>query len=279
MLATRTVFSLLSLLPVRGRVALDRPTMGRAMALAPLVGLVLGGIAAVVTAGFQLLTKAPAATPEAPAGHLLPAAIGIAALALLTRGLHLDGLADVADGIGAGRERALAAMRDSRLGAFGALALIFVVLVQVAALSLAIGEHRGSLSILVAAMTGRLAATLACTGGIPAAHPNGLGALVAGSVRPRQAVCSVLAVLTVAAGAGLLGVDGLLDVDVDGGGGSPGQAARAVAAVAVGTAAGWLLRRYLVGYLGGITGDVLGALVEITATVTLVFMALGVPTI
>uniref|UniRef100_UPI002024E5BA adenosylcobinamide-GDP ribazoletransferase n=2 Tax=unclassified Frankia TaxID=2632575 RepID=UPI002024E5BA len=208
MLATRTVFSLLSLLPVRGRVVLDRRTMGRAMTLAPLVGLVLGAIAAAVVVGFRLFTKLPAAPPGTPAQPLLPAAIGIATLALLTRGLHLDGLADVADGIGAGRERALAAMRDSRLGAFGALALIFAVLVQVAALSLAINEHRGSLSILVASMTGRLAATLACTAGIPAAHPNGLGALVAGSVRPRQAVCSVLAVVVAAAAAGLLDVDG-----------------------------------------------------------------------
>ncbi len=263
MLATRTVFSLLSLLPVRGQVVLDRRTMGRAMALAPLVGLALGSITALVVLSFRIFTK----TPGEPAQNLFPAVMGIATLALLTRGLHLDGLADVADGLGAGRERALAAMRDSRLGAFGALALIFVVLIQAGALSLTISEHRGSLSILVASMTGRLAATLACTAGTPAAHPNGLGALVAGSVRPRQAACSVLGVIAVAAVAGLLDVDG----------GDTGRAVRAVVAVAVGTAAGWLLRRYLVGYLGGVTGDVLGSLVEVTTAVTLVFMALDVP--
>ncbi|WP_242606766.1 adenosylcobinamide-GDP ribazoletransferase, partial [Protofrankia symbiont of Coriaria ruscifolia] len=169
MLATRTIFSLLSLLPVRGQIVLDRRTMGRAMALAPLVGLVLGSITALVVLSFRIFTKTPGAPPETPAQNLFPAVMGIATLALLTRGLHLDGLADVADGLGAGRERALAAMRDSRLGAFGALALIFVVLVQVGALSLTISEHRGSLSILVASMTGRLAATLACTAGTPPA--------------------------------------------------------------------------------------------------------------
>ncbi|WP_131770766.1 adenosylcobinamide-GDP ribazoletransferase [Candidatus Protofrankia californiensis] len=267
MLATRTIFSLLSLLPVRGQVVLDRRTMGRAMALAPLVGLALGSITALVVLSFRIFTKTPGAPPGTPAQNLFPAVMGIATLALLTRGLHLDGLADVADGLGAGRERALAAMRDSRLGAFGALALIFVVLIQVGALSLTISEHRGSLSILVASMTGRLAATLACTAGTPPAHPNGLGALVAGSVRPRQAACSVVAVVAVAA------VGGLLDVD----GGDTGRAVRAVIAVAVGTATGWLLRRYLIGYLGGVTGDVLGSLVEVTAAVTLVFMALDVP--
>ncbi|WP_250280199.1 adenosylcobinamide-GDP ribazoletransferase [Frankia sp. Cppng1_Ct_nod] len=260
---TRTIFALLSVLPVRGPRDLDRRTIGRAMAFAPLVGLVLGVITALVVLGFRLFTKVPDPTPQ----NLLPAVIGIATLALLTRGLHLDGLADVADGFGAGQDRALTAMRDSRIGAFGALALVFVVLVQVAALSLAISEHRGTVSIVVAAMTGRLAATLACASRAPAAHPDGLGALVAGSVRPRHAVLSVLGVAVVAAVAGRLDIDG----------GDTSRAVRAVLAVAAGTAAGWLLRRYLIRYLGGITGDVLGALVEVATSVTLVFMSLNVP--
>ncbi len=258
----RTIFSLLSVLPVRGPVAIDRRAMGRAMAIAPLVGLVLGVVTALAVVSMRIVTKTPGQPPET----LLPAAVGIATLTLLTRGLHLDGLADVADGFGAGRERALAAMRDSRLGAFGTLALVFAVLIQVSALSLTISEHRGTVSIVVAAMTGRLAATLACVRA-PAAHPTGLGALVARSVQPWQAACSVAAVVVVAALAGRFDIDG----------GDAGRAVRAVTAVAAGTAAGWLLRRFLVRYLGGITGDVLGALIEVTATVTLIFMTLNIP--
>ncbi|WP_322762917.1 adenosylcobinamide-GDP ribazoletransferase [Frankia sp. Cr2] len=258
----RTIFSLLSILPVRGLVALDRRTIGRAMAIAPLVGLTLGVITALTVTILRIFIT----QPGQPVETLLPAAVGIATLAGLTRGLHLDGLADVADGFGAGQDRALAAMRDSRLGAFGVLALVFAVLVQVGALSLTISEHRGTVSIVVAAMTGRLAATLACVHA-PAAHPTGLGALVARTVAPWQAACSGAAVVAVAALAGRFDVDG----------GDAGGALRAVTAVAVGTVAGWLLRRFLVRYLGGITGDVLGALVEVTATVTLVFMTLNIP--
>jgi adenosylcobinamide-GDP ribazoletransferase len=258
----RTAFSLLSVLPVRGPVALDRRTVGRAMAIAPVVGLVLGMITALLVVSVRIITK----VPGQPAQTLFPAVVGIATMTVLTRGLHLDGLADVADGFGAGQARALDAMRDSRLGAFGALALVFTALIQVGALSLTISGHLGSLSIVVAAMTGRLAATLACVRP-PAVHPEGLGALAARSVRPWQGACSGIAVAVVA------GVAGRVDID----GGDTGRAVHAVIAVAVGTAAGWLLCRLLVRYLGGVTGDVLGALIEVTATVTLVVMALRLP--
>jgi adenosylcobinamide-GDP ribazoletransferase len=254
---------LLTVLPVGAPDHLDRRTVGRAMALAPLVGLVLALAADVVVVLLRVFTKVPGERPQA----LLPAAVGIALLALFTRGLHLDGLADLADGLGTRRDRALEVMRDPALGAFGAVTLLFVVLIQVGALSTTIVAHRGTLSLVVSAMTGRLAATLACTPGVPAARPDGLGALVAGSVRPARAGLSFLGVVTVAALAGRFDVDG----------GDASRAVRAVVAVCVGTATALALRRWLVRRLGGITGDVLGGMIELTSTVTLVMMAMTIP--
>jgi adenosylcobinamide-GDP ribazoletransferase len=263
--AARAAFALLTALPVRDPGEIDRRTAGRAMALAPFVGLALGVLVALVVVAFRLFTT----IRGAPASTLLPAVVGIALLAILTRGLHLDGLADVADGLGAGggRETMLAAMREPAVGSFGVIAVVLTVAVQVAALSLAIGLNRGTVSILVAAMAGRLAATLACTPGSRPARPDGLGALVAGSVRRFHAAAAFAAAVGVAALAGLFDVDG----------GDVGRAARAVAAVVVAVGAAHLVRRRLVTRLGGITGDVLGVLVEVAATVSLVVMVLSIP--
>jgi adenosylcobinamide-GDP ribazoletransferase len=263
--AVRAAFTLLTVLPVRGPGAIDRRTAGRAMALAPFVGLALGLVVALVVFAFRIFTM----IRGAPASTLLPAAVGITLMAVLTRGLHLDGLADVADGLGAGggRETMLAVMREPAVGAFGVIAVVLTVTVQAAALSLAINLHRGTVSILVAAMAGRLAATLACTPGSRPARPDGLGALVAGTVRPAHAAVAFAAVLGVAALAGLFDVDG----------GDAGRSARAVAAVVVAVGAARLVRRRLVARLGGITGDVLGVLVETAATVSLVVMVLSIP--
>ena len=260
----RTALSLLTVLPVRGPHRLDRTTMGRAMALAPLVGLVLGLLADVVVVAVRVATDPPTGPPQ----HLLPAVVGIAMLALLTRGLHLDGLADVGDALGArgDRDRALAVMRDSAIGAFGMLVVLFVVLIQIGALTTAIAAHRGTVALVTAAMAGRLAATLACVG-VPAARPDGLGAMVAGTVRGRQAAVSTVVVLVLAFTAGLLEYDG----------GDLGRAVRAVIAACTGVAAGLVLRWYTVRRFGGITGDTLGATIEITTTVTLLMMAMTIP--
>lgn len=84
-----------------------------------------------------------------------------ALLAFLTRGLHLDGLADVADGFGGGytRERRLEIMKDSRTGPLGALALIFAVLFKVAALHTLIPAHCWT-GMLLAPVLSRLAMVL-----------------------------------------------------------------------------------------------------------------------
>jgi adenosylcobinamide-GDP ribazoletransferase len=262
--ALRASFSLLTLIPVGPADRLDQRRVTQAMLAAPFVGLVLGVIADIFVLFFRIFGPNVRYNPPT----LLPAVAGVAVLTLLTRALHLDGLADVADSHGAGpdRERALTIMRDSRIGAYGTLALIFAILLQVGGLSVAITDHRGTVTLIVASMTGRLAATWACVN-TRAARPNGLGALVAGSVRTGPAIAVTVAVFVVS------GLAGLLDVD----GGAPSRAARAIIVAAVALAVGYLATRIYERRFGGITGDVLGAVVEITATVAVLGMALTPP--
>ncbi len=154
-------------------------TVAAAMAWAPAIGLLLGIIAAAVL----LVVDHPLG-----AGPLTGAALAVASLAFLSRGLHLDGLADLADGLGSGRPApaALDIMRRSDIGPLGTVTLILTLLIQVAALSQAesAGHGRGPAGLIAAVVTGRLALTWACRRGVAAARPDGLGALVAGSVRP-----------------------------------------------------------------------------------------------
>lgn len=202
-----------------------------AMAFAPLIGALLGLVMALATWGLHGLVK----------GAVM-AALG----AVLTRGLHLDGLADTIDALGSykSREKALAIMRSPEVGPFGVAAIALVLLIQAATFAtLALP------AVALAFAVGRLAATIACQKGVPAARPDGLGAMVAGTVALPIIIGYVLAV--VAAGFWIHPWQGPL-------------------AVVVSLSIVVLLRHHVVRRLGGITGDVLGFLVEITTTITLV---------
>ena len=157
-------------------------------------------------------------------------------------------------------------MRRSDIGALGAVTLVLVLLLQVAALSQAesAGHGRGPAALLAAVVTGRLAITWACRRGVPAARPDGLGALVAGSVRPAIPAAATVATLAAAVAA----------VAISAAAGRP-LGWTLPLAVAAGLAAAFAVQRHAVRRLGGITGDVLGALAEIAATVTLVVAAMG----
>jgi adenosylcobinamide-GDP ribazoletransferase len=257
----RLAVTLLTVLPWPGPTEAppDRATAGAAMGWAPVVGLLLG-----VLGGAVLVVVGDAAG----AGALTGAVLAVAVLALLTRGLHLDGLADLADGLGSGKpaQAALEVMRRSDIGPMGVVTLVFTVLLQVAAVAHAgVTWRGGGLVLVTGVVTGRLALTWACRTGVPAARPEGLGALVAGTVRPLvPAVWTVLLVAAVAA-AGAAGAAG--------GGVRPGLAL--AGGVLAGLCAAWALRRHAVRRLGGITGDVLGALGEVATTVTLVAAACG----
>jgi len=262
----RLSVTLLTVIPWRrpgedAATAPTRATAAAAMAWAPAVGLLLGVIASAV-----LL----AADHPLGAGPLTAAGLAVGSLALLTRGLHLDGLADLADGLASGKPApaALDIMRRSDIGPLGTVTLILTLLIQVAALSQAesAGHGRGPAALIAAVVTGRLALTWACRRGVPAARTDGLGALVAGSVRP--AIPAAVTVAALAAAAATVVISAAA-------GGAIGWTLPL--AVAAGLAAAFAVQRHAVRRLGGITGDVLGALAEIATTVTLVVAAMGPP--
>jgi len=258
--ALRLALTILTVAPLRaGRV--DRAAAGRAMELAPLVGLGLGVLAAGLLYAMRML-----APPGA--GYLLPAAGAIAGLAALTRGLHLDGLTDTADALGCygDADRALAVMKDPAVGALGVSTLVLTLLVQVTALAACVRDGRGTMAMVLAVVVGRLAVLWACTPGVPAARASGLGALVAGSARRSVAVAATAVTAAAAGGYGVLDDDGTVY-----------GAARGLLAVGAGLAAARVLRRHAVSRFGGVTGDVLGAGIEIAATVVLVVMSFDRP--
>ena len=242
------------------------------MLWSPLVGAALGGVAALVMLAARQLYAGPTFVVkdvkmqviEAP---LLASALAIATIALLTRGLHLDGLTDTVDGLASHKpaEQALAIMSEGPVGALGVAALVGVLLIDVLALASGVLAHHGTQSLLVGVLSGRLAMLWACTAWVPAARPGGMGALVAGTVS-RTAV--VLWTLVVAAGAAAYG---RFDSEV----GSNAGAIRCVLAVVLALTVAWIVRRHAVRRLGGITGDVLGALCEIATMVSLLVTAVG----
>src|SRR3954452_9042300 len=137
--------ALLTVLPVPRRAAVS--TRG-VLPWAPLVGLVLGGIA-----------TGTAVLGDRWISPLAGAVLGIVVLALLTRGLHLDGLADTADGLGPlrDRERALQLMHRGDVGPVGGVTPGVTLLLQVACLAYLLPADRGWLAFPAAAVTARLA--------------------------------------------------------------------------------------------------------------------------
>lgn len=250
----RFAFGTLTVLPVR-LTRWDRGAARTGMLCAPLAGLVVGVCAAALGVVLLLLGTGP----------LLAAVATVAVPAALTRGLHLDGLADTADGLGSNKpaDAALDIMKRSDIGPFGAVTLLFALLAQVAALSRAYesGWASGALAAVVSAVAARAALTLAARAGVPPARPDGLGAAVAGTVSVRAAPLVLAAVTVFCALCGALW--------------GPHEALRCGAAVLVAAGAAELLLRRCVRRFGGVTGDVFGALAETAATAALVVLVLG----
>ncbi len=218
---------------------------------APLVGLALGGVAAGAgVLGARLVSP------------LAGAVLALAVLAGLTRALHLDGLADTADGLGPlrGRERALQVMHQGDVGPFGVVTLVLVLLLQAAAAAALLGGEGGWVALWTAVVVARLAMARTGLARVRIAAGSSLGQAVAGTVSvPWLAGWTVL-VLGGAAAAGWAVADAATG------------AALAGAAVA-GLLAAELVRARATARLGGVTGDVMGAMGEAAATVVLLVAA------
>ena len=245
----RLALSWLTVLPVRGPDTVDRSVAGAAIRWAPLAGLLLGAVATAVLYGLVAV-----GAPTAVAGLLT-----VTVLAVATRGMHLDGLADTADGLGCygPPPRALAVMRDGGAGPFAVVTLVLCIGLQVAALA-RLGARPSDWPVVpLAVLAGRCAFAWCCRRGVPAARPDGLGALVAGSQHPLASAWPWLVLAASAAAATLR---------------RPWQGPLAVllAGALVAALSAHTTRRF-----GGVTGDVLGAAAELTTTVVLVAGSFG----
>ena len=233
-----SAFALLTRLPVP-----DHRGTGAASAWAwPVVGAVLGAIAA----GFASAALALGLTP----GVTAAAVLGL--LALLTGGLHEDGLSDTADGLFGGwtKERRLEIMKDSRIGSYGMLALMLVTLARWSALATILTLDSPWVALVVAGAISR-----APMAGIMAALPNARGSgLSHATGRPSPAVALVAAGLACAAavmlaGSATLPILGLM-------------------ALATGLLALSARKR-----IGGQTGDILGAAQQLAEAAALAVLA------
>jgi adenosylcobinamide-GDP ribazoletransferase len=243
--ALRLAIGTLTRMPVPAPRNIDRRIAGTAMSLAPLVGLLLA-----LVCGLPLLIAR-----DRPLIGLLLSVVSFTLLAWATRAIHLDGLADTADALGSGKpaEQALEIARKSDIGPFGVLALIFTLLIGIIAVASLPDARLSYFAFVIAIVTSRVALTWACTRIWPAARPDGLGAVVATSVP--ILVAAVWAILGIALGGWLLGASGAISV-------------------VLGILAGFVMLVIARRRLGGITGDVLGATIEIAAATTLVALAL-----
>jgi adenosylcobinamide-GDP ribazoletransferase len=207
----------------------------------PIIGLLLGAVLVLSDFPLRLL-----ASPG------LCAAVLVAVLAFLTRGLHLDGLSDTFDGLGAGgdRDRMLAIMDDSHVGAFGMIAVLLVLILKIEAIQ-STDADRWRL-LLAAPILSRWAMVVLGYRSLPA--KPGLGSSFIGHLENKHvAVASIISVM-------------LLAVILRAGG---------IALILLTGLFTWAIKTYFHRRLGGINGDIFGAVGELTETFALVFLALG----
>jgi adenosylcobinamide-GDP ribazoletransferase len=226
----RTALRFLTRLPLRHESDEAAPSLAASCWAFPVAGVVVG-----VVGGIVFLIAAAVGLPS-----LAAALLAVGATALATGGLHEDGLADTVDGFGGGASRTekLAIMRDSRIGAYGVLALLFSVALRVAAL-VQIGDGWHALGALIAAHA-------VTRGFLPQAmrllepvRADGLGAMAGRPTKSAAAWASGIGAIVALLAVGL----------------RPGLTAAIAAAVTM-VVIGWIARRQI----GGQTGDVLGAI-------------------
>jgi len=215
--------------------------LGRSSGWFPLAGALLGALLAAGHAGLAVLLPPPAA-----------AAFAAVLWAFLTRGLHLDGLADTFDGIGGGycRESRLAIMKDSRLGTFGGIAVASALVLKISLLA-GTGRTAALQALFLAPVLGRWAILFALRF-FPSARPGGMGDLFRKGCTSGCLFTGTAATVLLAAAAG--GVPGILLLPL-------------VPLSAL------LFSWWLASLLGGLTGDSYGAVCELSEILSLCLFA------
>jgi adenosylcobinamide-GDP ribazoletransferase len=244
--ALRVALEFLTVIPLRLGGAATPADMAAARYAFPVVGVAIGLALAALSEALSYGHVAP----------LLAAFLLVAAGVAITGGLHLDGLADSSDGLflWGDAERRLSAMRDPHVGSFGLLAIVLVVLGKFAALTPLVG-HRRALALLGAVAVSRTL-ILVAAGLAPYARRQGTGQIVVEATTVTDSLWSVAAALAV--GALLAGEAGLI-------------ASAAALLVA------WSLSHIANERLGGVTGDILGAVVELGELIYLIAMGVFSP--
>ena len=245
----RAALAFLTRIPC-GKRPLGESALDWASAWFPAVGYFLGFLACLVWVGLQ------------GAGFLVASVVAVAALALVTGGFHEDGLADTADALGGAfeREKIFVILKDSRIGSFGATALVLVLLLRVAALA-----KLGPMAVggLLLGQTLSRTTPVWLMAALPYVTPSGTArsSYVVSHVVGGHIAHAVIASAFAASAAALLVVSGFLPV-------RPVVLSVAVSAV-VAVVCGW---RFHV-RAGGLTGDFLGATQQVTDATILVVLA------
>jgi adenosylcobinamide-GDP ribazoletransferase len=259
MAATLDAFRFLSAVPLpEGRQA--GREIGRSVAFFPLVGAALGGLLILV----DWICRE--AFPDTP--HLIAAALILGVYALFTGGLHHDGLMDAADAFWGrhSREDRLRIMKDSRVGAMGVSAIVFVILAEFVCLVSIPESLNGSngqfrwAALLAFPILGRWIMAYLCFR-FPYARDNGTGAAFVGASNTRFAVATLLAVAGAAAAFVFMVRDPVL------------LAVLLAVPLAFAELCGALLTRSV----GGVTGDLIGAVGMLSELLVLLLLASRLP--
>jgi adenosylcobinamide-GDP ribazoletransferase len=237
----RLAAGFLTILPVLPRSGAAPEALAASFGWFPLIGFALG---AVLVAENFLLTPL--------FGDALAAILLVLTLTVLTGAVHLDALADTADALGAGsdRRRALEIMRDSRIGSFGAVAIVFFLALEMVALA-TMGEARRALALWLAPGLARWA-MMAVSWRVDYLRAEGAGTALLGSGDDRNlALASAIAAIAAL----------------------PILSSRVMVAYLVVAALAVALRAAYRRWLGGVTGDLIGAAGELVEAAVLLVMA------
>ncbi len=241
LLQVRLAISFLTILPVGPADAAASADVAASFGWFPLVGFAIGLTLCAVD---WLLTPL--------IGHGLRAVLIVLVLTVLTGALHLDGVADTADALGAGRnrKRALEVLRDSRIGSFGAIALFFVIGLKTIAIADSAGSQRYAM-LYMAPGLGRWA-MVALASGLDYLRVEGVGSAILSRDRRRNlSVATITAVVALA----------------------PLVMFHALRACLIAAVVTLTLRAFYRRWLGGVTGDLIGAAGELVETAVLIALA------